>query len=386
MTNETANAATTAAEATAQRLFEPARIGALDLPNRLVMPPMSRNRAATGGVPTPLMAEYYAQRATAGLIIAEASSPNQVGYTYPDIPGIFTESQVDGWRQVTDAVHAAGGRIFLQIEHGGRIGHPDTSGLTPLAPSAIPLPGYIHTPNGHGEPVIPREMSEADLRDTVADFTAAARNAIRAGADGVEVHAANGYLLNQFLATSTNHRTDEYGGSIAGRIKFVVEVAEAIVTAIGADRTGLRLSPGNPHNGIDMDDAEELFPALLDALAPLGLAYLHLAYARPTPLFTELRRRWQGVLIANPSNPEAPEADPIPADGGLGAAARILDAGADLVAVGRPFISNPDLAERLRTGAPVNPLRTDLPLYGGGAEGYTDYPVMIASNTQPVPA
>jgi N-ethylmaleimide reductase len=386
MTYETAPSETASAEHTIQQLFEPARLGALDLPNRLVMPPMSRNRAAAGGVPTPLMAEYYAQRASAGLIVAEASSPSQVGYTYPDIPGIFTDSQVDGWRLVTDAVHAAGGRVFLQIEHGGRIGHPDTSGLIPLAPSPIALPGYIHTPNGHGEPVVPRAMTTTDIRDTVADFTAAARNAIRAGADGVEVHAANGYLLNQFLATSTNHRTDEYGGSIEGRIKFVVEVVAAVVAAIGAERTGLRLSPGNPHNGIEMDDADELFPALLDALAPLGLAYLHLAYASPTPLFAELRRRWQGVLIANPSNPEAPEADPIPADGGLAAAARILEAGADLVAIGRPFIANPDLPERLRHRAPLNPLRTDLPLYGGGAAAYTDYPVMNASDTHPVSA
>jgi N-ethylmaleimide reductase len=383
MTNETATAAS---ENPVQRLFEPARLGSLDLPNRLVMPPMSRNRAAAGGVPTPLMAEYYTQRASAGLIVAEASSPSQVGYTYPDIPGLFTDSQVDGWRTVTDAVHSAGGRIFLQVEHGGRIGHPDTSGLVPLAPSAIPLPGYIHTPNGHGTPPVPREMTTADLQDTREDFIAAARNAVRAGADGVEVHAANGYLLNQFLATSTNHRTDEYGSSVAGRIKFVVEVVRAVAAEIGPERTGLRISPGNPHNGIEVDDADELYPALLDALAPLGLAYLHLAYASPTPLFAELRRRWDGVLIANPSNPEAPEADPIPADGGVAAAARILDAGADLVAIGRPFIANPDLPERLRTGAPLNPLRTDLPLYGGGAAGYTDYPVIGASDTQPVPA
>jgi len=365
-------------DSTASRLFAPARIGALDLPNRLVMPPMSRNRAAAGGVPTPLMAEYYAQRASAGLIVAEASSPNQVGYTYPDIPGIFTNSQVDGWRQVTDAVHDAGGRIFLQIEHGGRIGHPDTSGLIPLAPSPIALPGSIHTPSGRSDAPVPREMTAADIRATVGDFTAAARNAIRAGADGVEVHSANGYLLNQFLATSTNHRTDAYGGSIANRIRFVVEVVEAVAAAIGPERTGLRLSPGNPHNGIAVDDADRLFPALLDALAPLGIAYLHLAYASPTPLFAELRRHWQGVLIANPSNPEAAEADPIPADGGWGAAVRILDAGADLVALGRPFLANPDLAERLRTGAPLNRIRDDLPLYGGGAEGYTDYPVSSA--------
>jgi N-ethylmaleimide reductase len=376
MTNETA----------ASRLFSPARLGALDLPNRLVMPPMSRNRAGEGGVPTPLMAEYYAQRATAGLIVAEASSPNQVGYTYPDIPGVFTESQVDGWRQVTDAVHTEGGRVFLQIEHGGRIGHPETSGLIPLAPSAIALPGYIHTPSGHSDPVVPRTMTVDDIRATIADFAAASRNAIRAGADGVEVHSANGYLLNQFLATSTNHRTDAYGGSIANRIRFVAEVVEAVVAEIGPERTGLRLSPGNPHNGIGMDDASALFPALLDALAPLGLAYLHLAYASPTPLFAALRRRWDGPLIANPSNPEAAEADPFPADGGMDAAARILDAGADLVALGRPFIANPDLVERLRTGAPLNRIRDDVPLYGGGAAGYTDYPTLEAADTRPVPA
>ncbi|MFG3338217.1 alkene reductase [Glycomyces sp. NPDC048151] len=381
MTNESASSE---AAATAARLLQPARLGAHELPNRLVMPPMSRNRAAAGGVPTPLMAEYYAQRASAGLIVAEASSPNQVGYTYPDIPGIFTESQVDGWRLVTDAVHAAGGRVFLQIEHGGRIGHPETSGLIPLAPSATALPGYIHVPSGHGEPVVAREMTIADIQATKDDFIAAARNAIRAGADGVEVHAANGYLLNQFLATSTNHRTDAYGGSIANRIRFVVEVVEAVAAEIGPERTGLRISPGNPHNGIAMDDADELFPALLDALAPFGLAYLHLAYASPTPLFKELRRRWSGTLIANPSNPDAPESDPFSSEASLAAAARILDAGADLVAIGRPFIANPDLPERLRLGAPLTPLRTDLPLYGGGAEGYTDYPVIGASDTRPV--
>ncbi len=365
--------------ATAPSLFAPARLGPLDLPNRVVMAPMSRNRAAAGGVPTPLTAEYYAQRASAGLIIAEASTPSQVGYTYADIPGIFTDAQVDGWRQVTDAIHESGGRVFLQIEHGGRIGHPDNSGLIPLAPSPIALPDTIHTANGRREAPVPREMTTADIRSTVDDFAAAARNAIRAGADGVEVHGANGYLLNQFLATSTNHRTDAYGGTIAGRIRFVVEVVKAVAAAIGPERTGLRLSPGNPHNGIEVDDAEQLFPALLDALAPLGIAYLHLAYASATPLFADLRRRWHGTLIANPSNPDADEAQPIPADGGAAAAERMLDAGADLIALGRPFIANPDLVERLRTGAPVTPIRGDVPLYGGGAEGYTDYPTMAAA-------
>jgi N-ethylmaleimide reductase len=177
---------------TAPNLFAPADLGPLDLPNRLVMSPMSRNRAAAGGVPTPLTAEYYAQRASAGLIVAEASTPSQVGYTYPGIPGIFTDSQVDGWRLVTTTIHDAGGRVFLQIEHGGRIGHPETSGLVPVAPSAIRLPGYIHTPSGRSDTPVPREMTVAEIEATVDDFVAAARNAIRAGADGVEVHAANG--------------------------------------------------------------------------------------------------------------------------------------------------------------------------------------------------
>jgi N-ethylmaleimide reductase len=283
---------------------------------------------------------------------------------------------VDGWRLVTTAIHDAGGRVFLQIEHGGRIGHPETSGLVPVAPSAIRLPGYIHTPSGHSDTPVPHAMTVAEIEATVDDFVAAARNAIRAGADGVEVHSANGYLLNQFLATSTNQRTDAYGGSIANRIRFVVEVVEAVAAAIGPERTGLRLSPGNPHNGIAMDDGELLFPALLDALAPVGIAYLHLAYASVTPLFADLRRRWKGVLIANPSNPDADEAHPIPADGGRAAAERMLEAGADLVALGRPFLANPDLVERLRIGAPINPMRTDVPLYGGGAEGYTDYPTL----------
>jgi N-ethylmaleimide reductase len=362
--------------ATAPNLFAPSRLGTLDLPNRLVMSPMSRNRAADGGVPTSLTAEYYAQRASAGLIVAEASTPNQVGYTYPGIPGLFTDSQVDGWRLVTSAIHEAGGRVFLQIEHGGRIGHPETSGLTPLAPSAIRLPGHIHTPSGRSDTPVPQEMTIADIQATVDDFVAAARNAIRAGADGVEVHSANGYLLNQFLATSTNQRTDAYGGSIANRIRFVVEVVEAVAAAIGPERTGLRLSPGNPHNGIAMDDDDLLFPALLDALAPTGIAYLHLAYAAATPLFAELRRRWQGILIANPSNPDADEAHPIPADGGRAAAEEMLEAGADLIALGRPFLANPDLVQRLQIGAPINPMRTDVPLYGGGAEGYTDYPTL----------
>lgn len=361
----------------APSLFEPALLGPLDLPNRLVMAPMSRNRATPDGVPRPMMAEYYAQRATAGLIVAEAATPAQVGFTYPNIPGIFNERQVAGWRRVAESIAAAGGRAFLQLEHGGRIGHVETGGLHPIAPSPIALSGGIQTPHGKREAPVPREMTAADLRETREAFVAAARNAVRAGFDGVEVHSANGYLLNQFLATSTNHRTDSYGGTIANRIRFVVEVARAVAEAVGPERTGLRISPGNPDNGIHMDDGEELFPALLDALAPSGLAYLHVVYADPDePLFGELRRRWPGVLIANPV---LGRGDTLPLDGGRAKADRLLEAGADLIALGRPFLANPDLVERLRLGAPINQLRPGYLAYGGDEEGYLDYPTLDAA-------
>ncbi|MFC9941445.1 alkene reductase [Streptomyces pratensis] len=353
-------------------LLAPTRLGAHELANRLVMAPMTRNRAEADGTATPLMAEYYAQRASAGLIIAEASTPNKVGQTYPNITALHTDAHTAGWRQVTKAVQAAGGGpMFLQIQHGGRVGHPDNSGLTPIAPSPIPLPEPIHTPAGRQEAVAPREMTTADIRQTVRDFAAAARRAVDAGFAGVEVHSANGYLLHQFLAPNTNHRTDSYGGSVAGRIRFTTEVLDAVADAIGPDRTGLRISPGNTVNGISDTDADELYPALVEANAGKNLAYLHIAFADPAQrLFGRLRRIWSGALIANPVLP----ADQIPADGGQEAATRLLTAGADLIALGRPFLANPDLVERLRTGAPVNAVRGRYAMYTGGPTGYTDYP------------
>ncbi|NSC22504.1 alkene reductase [Streptomyces albus subsp. chlorinus] len=365
-------------------LLTPTRLAGpgLDLPNRLVMAPMTRNRAASDGTPTPLMATYYAQRATAGLIIAEAATPNPVGQTYPDITAIHSPSHVAGWRQVTDAVRAAGGRMFLQLQHGGRIGHPTTSGLTPLAPSPVPLPDTIHTPNGRQDAVVPREMSADDIRATVADFAAAARNALDAGFAGVEVHAANGYLLHQFLSRNTNRRTDAYGGAPAGRIRFVREVVEAVAAQVGAERVGVRLSPYFTANGIQEGDTEELYPVLVEALSGLGLAYLHLAFADPDrPLFATIRNAWNGTLIANPVLPP----DRIPADGGRSAGERVLAEGADLVSLGRPFLANPDLVERLRRGAPVNQVRDRYLMYVGGETGYTDYPVLDGSSAVTVP-
>ncbi|MGW0862105.1 alkene reductase [Streptomyces sp. NPDC002611] len=356
-------------------LFEPARLPGLDLPNRLVMAPLTRNRAEADGTPTPLMATYYAQRASAGLIIAEASTPNPVGQTYPNITAVHSPAHVAGWRRVTDAVRDAGGRMFLQLQHGGRVGHPATSGLTPVAPSPVALPETIFTPEGHRPAVVPREMTAEDIRSTVADFAKAARNAIDAGFEGVEVHSANGHLLHQFLAANTNLRTDGYGGPVAARIRFTAEVTEAVAAEIGAERVGLRVSPGNTVNGIAEGETEELYPALAERLGGLGLAYLHLGYADPeTPVFRRVRAAWPGVIVANPVLRE------VTTEAVHRASEALLAAGADLIALGRPFLANPDLVTRLRLGAPLNEMRDRYFMYVGGAAGYTDYPAL---DTQP---
>ncbi|GAA0445065.1 alkene reductase [Streptomyces sp. NPDC046215] len=358
-------------------LFEASRLGPLHLPNRLVMAPLTRNRAGADGVPQPIMATYYAQRASAGLIIAEAATPNAVGQTYPNIPAIYNEAHVAGWRQVTDAVRAQGGRMFLQLQHGGRVGHPDNSGLMPVAPSPVPLPETIHTPSGRQDAVVPREMTLEDIHSTVADFAAAARNAVDAGFAGVEVHAANGQLLHQFMARGTNRRTDAYGGTVAGRIRFAVEVVRAVAEAIGPERVGLRISPGASFNGIVEGDTGSIYPALVEALADTGLAYLHLVFADPDqPLFQDIRKSWPGTLMANPV---LGWGEPLPADGGQHAGERLLTAGADLISLGRAFLANPDLVERLRTGAPLNQVRDRHMMYVGGETGYTDYPTLAAT-------
>ncbi|MGI5221771.1 alkene reductase [Nocardia sp. CA-290969] len=354
-------------------LFTPARLGGLDLPHRLVMAPLTRNRAEADGTPSDLMATYYAQRASAGLIIAEAATPNQVGQTYANIPGIHRDAHITGWRRVTEAVAAAGGAMFLQLQHGGRVGHPANSGLVPVAPSPIALPEPIHTPAGRQEAVRPRELTVGEIRATTADFVTAARNAIAAGFAGVEVHSANGYLLHQFLAGNTNRRTDAYGGPVENRIRFTVEVVEAVAAAIGPERVGVRISPANPVNGIVETDTAALYPALVAALARHGLAYLHIVRTDSAdPLLHRLRDIWPGVLLANPAQPGATR-DPaaITAE-----AQRHLAAGADLIALGRAFLANPDLVHRLRIGAPLNEIREGHLMYVGGPEGYTDYPVL----------
>ncbi|MFF3429396.1 alkene reductase [Streptomyces sp. NPDC002602] len=356
------------------RLLEPARLGDLRLPNRLVMAPMTRNRAEADGTPGPLVATYYAQRASAGLIIAEASTPNAVGQTYPNITAIHTDAHVAGWRAVTEAVTGAGGRMFLQLQHGGRVGHPDNSGHTPVAPSPVPLPEPIHTPTGIRPAVTPREMTVAEIHSTSADFAEAARRGVDAGFAGVEVHAANGHLLHQFLAGNTNRRTDAYGGPVAHRIRFVLETVEAVTRAIGAHRVGIRLAPGSIFNGIDEgDETADLYRALVAAL-PRDLAYVHVVFADPDDeVFRRIREDWKGPLIANPL---LGWGVPLPTDGGAAEGERLLAAGADLIALGRAFIANPDLVARLRRGAPLNPLQDHGLMYAGGASGYTDYPTL----------
>ncbi|MFI9152697.1 alkene reductase [Streptomyces sp. NPDC053367] len=352
----------------------PARLGRLALPHHLVMAPLTRNRAAADGTPTDLMVTHYAQRASAGLIIAEGSTPNPVGQTYPNITAVHTDRHVAGWRRVTDAVRAAGGHMFLQLQHGGRVSHPATTGLTPVSASAIALPETIFTPGGHRPAAVPREMTAADIRATVADFAAAARRAVDAGFEGVEVHSANGMLLHQFLAANTNRRTDAYGGSVERRVRFAVEVTEAVADAIGADRVGVRVSPGTTVNGIREEAAEtgELYPELVARLR--GIAYLHLVHADPdSALFRRLRRQWPGTLIGNPVLTD------LTTDAVRDGSARMLAGGADLVALGRPFLANPDLVERLRRGAPLNPVRERYFMYTGGAAGYNDYPALDAA-------
>jgi N-ethylmaleimide reductase len=350
-------------------LFAPYLLGDLELTNRFVMAPMTRNRAGEGTAPTALNAEYYAQRAGAGLIITEGTQPAAVGQGYPNTPGLHTDEQVAGWRLVADAVHAAGGRIVAQLMHTGRIGHPSITGLQPVGPSAVTPAGQVFTPEGMQDMVEPRALETEGLAGVVADFVDASRRAVEAGLDGVELHAANGYLLHQFLADNSNVRTDAYGGSPENRARFVIEVATAVAAEIGAGRVGLRVSPGHGFNDISETEIEATYEALVTGLEPLGLLYLHIAEDPGTTYGDALRKLFSGPVIrstgfAGPSD--------------LATAQEVVDSGAgDLFAIGRGFLANPDLVARLQAGAPLN--EPDQPtFYGGGAEGYTDYPALPA--------
>jgi N-ethylmaleimide reductase len=343
------------------------RLGELQLPNRVVMAPMSRVRAAAGGLATPSMATYYAQRATAGLIVAEGAQPSLIGQSNPGTPGLATDEQAESWRQVTDAVHANGGRIFAQVMHGGRVSHPDTTGLQPVGPSAVAAVGDVFTPTGPQPAPVPRALETHEIPEHAASYAQAARRAVAAGFDGVELHGANGYLISQFLSSNANLRTDGYGGSVAGRIRFAVEAAAATVDAVGAARTAIRLSPGGTFWGVRESEVLELYTALLAELARLEVAYVHFEATADEPTLLALRRAWPGTLIMNPVLPMGPkQADRAAAD-------RWLGLGADLISFGRAFLANPDLVERLRTGVPIAPV-DESTYYGGGDAGYLTYP------------
>uniref|UniRef100_UPI003F7D62DD alkene reductase n=1 Tax=Xanthomonas sp. 0924 TaxID=2835534 RepID=UPI003F7D62DD len=351
-------------------LFEPYALGALTLANRIVMAPLTRNRAGAGLVPSALAATYYAQRASAGLLITEATQVSPQAQGYQDTPGLYTPEQIAGWRAVTDAVHAKGGRIFVQLWHVGRVSHVDLQpgGAAPVAPSAIRAATKVFVNNGFADVSEPRALELHELPGIVDDFRQAAANAIAAGFDGVEIHGANGYLLEQFIKDGANQRTDAYGGSIENRARLLLEVVAAVSKQIGADRTGVRISPVSPASGISGSDPQPHYDYIAEQLDALGIVYLHVvegATGGPRDAvpfdYAALRSKFTRTYLANNGY-----------DLEL-ANAQLRAGNVDLVAFGRPFISNPDLVERLHTGAALAPLNPAT-LYGGGAEGYIDYP------------
>lgn len=352
-------------------LFTPARFGAIDLANRIVMSSLTRNRAGAGNVPTPLVAEYYRQRASAGLILTEASPVCPEAHGYPRTPGIHTAAQIAGWQGVTDAVHRAGGKIALQLWHVGRISHPDLQpgGQLPVAPSAIRAAGQTFTGQGMKDFVTPRALETDEIPGLVATYAQAAKNALAAGFDGVEVHAGNGYLLDQFLRSSTNRRTDAYGGSKEKRARLLLEVLDAVAAAIGNERVGLRLSPVTNFNDIRDDAPQDSFDYVVTQLNPRRLAFLDILQGTGgapreqwEPFdYDRLRALYEGNLILNNGY------DFATAQSAIGAGK------ADAIAFGRLLLANPDLVERFRRGAPLNPPDYDR-LYVGEEKGYTDYP------------
>lgn len=354
-------------------LFDALPLGDLRLPNRIVMAPMTRVRSDDLGRATASMAAYYRQRASAGLIVTEGIQPSRVGQSNPRTPGLYTSEQVDSWRQVTSAVRADGGRIFAQLMHAGRISHPDTTGHRPVAPSAVAAHGVsVFTPSGLQAAPVPRELSTTEVAAAAGTYATAALGAMEAGFDGVELHGANGYLIAQFLAGNTNLRSDRYGGSVQGRIRFAVEAVSATVDAVGAGKVGLRLSPGAGIGDAIDTDVPELYGALLTELAPLGIAYVHLTASTDEDVLIGLRSAWPGTLIINPSTYDSP----LPS--GRFDAERWLAQGADLISFGRAFLANPDLVDRLRADLPLA-AADPATFYAGGDDGYLTYPTYSAA-------
>ena len=354
-------------------LFSPYRLGPLQLPNRMVMAPMTRNRAGPGNVPGPLNATYYAQRAGAGLIVTEGTQVSPRGQGYVATPGIHSAEQVNGWKLVTKAVHAAGGRIFAQLWHVGRISHPSLqpNGEAPLAPSALRPAGEVHTAQGMRPFATPRALETNEIAGIVEEYRRGAANAKEAGFDGVELHGANGYLVDQFLRDKTNQRTDRYGGSALNRARFLVEVTEALTGVWGGERVGVRLAPTNPFNDIADSNPAATFATAVGELNRFGLGYLHIVEPLPSdpvaagerPDIRFFRRLWRGTLMGNKGYDLAR------------ANAVLREGSADLISFAALFLANPDLPERFRRAAALNP-PDRATFYGGAEHGYTDYPAL----------
>ena len=350
-------------------LFNPLQVGALTLPNRILLAPLTRTRADAGHMPNALMAEYYAQRASGGLLITECTMITEGTSAFIAEPGIYSAEQIEGWKKTTDAVHAKGGRIFMQIWHAGRAAHPDINGgMRTVSSSAIAIEGDIHTPTGKVPHAVPHALTLEEFPTIVAAFAQAAKNAIAAGFDGVEVHGANGYLIDQFLRDGANKRTDAYGGTVENRARFLFEVLTAVTAAIGADRVGLRLSPLNSYNSMIDSDPIGLITYLADKLNDFKLAYLHLMRAdffgvQKGDVNTVAREKYKGVLIGNMGY-TAEEAE-----------AAITAGKLDAVAFGTSFLANPDLPARIQAKAALNAPDSNT-FYTPGAKGYTDYATM----------
>ena len=364
---------------TPTKLFEPFKLGPITLENRLVMAPLTRNRAVPPGmVPSPLAVDYYGQRASAGLLVTEASQVSQQGQGYQDTPGIYSKEQVAAWRKVTDRVHERGGHIFIQLWHVGRISHTalQAGGAAPIAPSAIRAKGKTFVNGTFADVSEPRALELSEIPGIIEDFRRGAANAKEAGFDGVEIHGANGYLLDQFAKDGANKRTDSYGGSIENRARLMLEVSKAVAAEIGAEHTGIRISPVTPANDISDSNPQPLFDYIVDQLNALKLIYIHViegATGGPRDIapfdYASLRKRFAGAYVAN-NGYDFELANKVLAEGA-----------ADLIAFGKPFISNPDLVERLKRGAPLNDW-DKATFYGGGAKGYTDYPTLQTEAAQ----
>jgi len=356
----------------ASKLFDPYKLGAVTLTNRAVMAPLTRNRAVAGFVPNPLAIEYYGQRASAGLLVTEASQVSQQGQGYQDTPGIYTKEQVAGWRKVTDRVHERGGHIYIQLWHVGRVSHTalQANDGAPVAPSAVRAKGKTFVGGTFVDVSEPRALDLGEIPGIIDNFKRASANALAAGFDGVEIHGANGYLLDQFAKDGANKRTDAYGGTIENRARLMLEVSKAVASEAGADRTGIRISPVTPANDVSDSNPQPLFDHIVDQLNALKLVYIHViegATGGPRDIapfdYDSLRKRFSGTYIANNGYD-------------FKLATEVLDKNkADLIAFGKLFISNPDLVERLKLGAALNDF-DKATFYGGNAKGYTDYPVL----------